>query len=77
MAKILQGLNSLSITSILLDLEYLAPAIEVIYPAIGFYQYSNALLGIIGAAMALVDCRLNENNIVDELDTDNAPFSIR
>jgi hypothetical protein len=68
---------SLGVMPVLMGLGHLAPAIGAIHTATGSYQYPGALLGMIGTAAALVDCRLNKNIIMDSPDTDSAPLSLR
>ena len=51
-------LFSLGLMPLLMGLGHLAPAIGAIYAATGSYQFPVPLLGMIGSAAALVDCKL-------------------
>lgn len=50
-------LFSLGVMPVLMGLGHLAPAIGAIHSATRSYQYPIALLGMIGTAAALVDCK--------------------
>ena len=59
---------------ILMGLGHLIPAIGAIHTATGSYQFPSAVLGMIGTAAALVDCRLRPSVFVDILNTDKLSF---
>lgn len=60
MAKVSGGntFSSLGFLPFLMALGHLVPAIGASYIATGTYQFPGALLGMIAAATALVDCML-------------------
>lgn len=54
-------LFSVGVLPVLMGLGHLAPAMGAIRTATGSYQFPGAVLGMVGTAAALVDCKLNIN----------------